>query len=149
MADDVSRRVQELPNLDTSALRALWQNVFPTPPHPKLRRELMIPILAYRIQEQAYGGLGPEALSKLKRLAKDLERNRSTVAGVSRIKPGTRIIREWAGDTHEVTVVRNGYSYRGKQYKSLSAIARKITGTRWSGPVFFGLKSRPSGKVEG
>lgn len=100
MADDVSRRVQELPNLETSALRALWHEVSPIPPHTKLRRELMIPILAYRIQEQAYGGLSPETLSKLKRLAKDLDRNPKAGAAVGRIKPGTRIIREWNGDTH-------------------------------------------------
>ena len=62
------------------------------------------------------------------------------------IKLGTRIIRQWDGDTHEVTVVKDGYSYRGKHYVSLSAIARKITGTRWSGPLFFGL--RPSQKAE-
>jgi len=78
---------------------------------------------------------------KLRQLARDFERKPSASATMRRIKPGTRIIREWDGDTHEVTVVRDGYSYRGQHYDSLSAIARKITGTRWSGPVFFGLKS--------
>jgi hypothetical protein len=148
MRDDISSRIKQLPHLSTPDLRALWQQVFPNPPHPKLRRELIIPILAYRIQEQAYGGFSQETLSKLKGLARGLERNPSAVAAMGCIKPGTRIIREWSGDTHEVTVVRDGYSYRGKHYKSLSAIARQITGTRWSGPVFFGIKRRPSQQVE-
>lgn len=148
MADDISSRVKQLPNMNTPALRDLWRQVFPNPPHPKMRRELMIPVLTYRIQEQAYGGLRSETLAKLRQLAREFERNPSATATMLRIKPGTRIIREWDGDTHEVTVVRDGYSYRGQIYESLSAIARQITGTRWSGPVFFGLKSRPSQKVE-
>jgi hypothetical protein len=111
-----------------------------------MRRELMIPVLAYRIQEQAYGGLSQQTLNKLRQLARDLERNPKALTRMRPIKPGTRIIREWDGDTHEVTVVRDGYSYRGKHFVSLSAIARKITGTRWSGPLFFGLRS--SQKVE-
>jgi hypothetical protein len=132
----------------TPALRTLWQQLFPNPPHPKMRRELMIPVLAYRIQEQAYGGLSQETLTKLRQLAREFERNPSALATMRRIKPGTRIIREWDGDAHEVTVVRDGYSYRGQQYESLSAIARKITGTRWSGPVFFGLKPRATQKMK-
>ena len=148
MSDDISSKIKQLPKMTTTALRHLWRQVFPNPPHPKMRRELMIPILAYRIQEQAYGELSQETLTKLRQLAREFERNPSASATMRRIKPGTRIIREWDGDTHEVTVVRDGYSYRGQHYESLSAIARKITGTRWSGPVFFGLKPRPSQKVE-
>jgi hypothetical protein len=148
MTNDISSRIKQLPKMSTPDLRALWRQVFSTPPHPKLRRELIIPILAYRLQEQAYGGLSHETLSKLKRLAKDLARRPSAVAAMGRIKPGTRMIRQWAGDTHEVTVMWDGYCYRGKHYKSLSAIARQITGTRWSGPAFFGIKARTSDRAE-
>jgi len=145
MADDIAARIRELPKVDTPALRALWHELFASPPHPRIRRELMIPVLAYRLQERAYGGLKEDTNRQLRRWASELERS---PAAASRIKPGTRILRQWEGDTHEVTVVRDGYSYRSKCYKSLSAIARQITGTRWSGPVFFGLKQRSSGKVD-
>jgi hypothetical protein len=148
MTNDISSRIKQLPKMSTPDLRALWQQVFSTPPHPKLRRELIIPILAYRIQEQAYGGLSEETLTKLRQLARELGRNPNALAAMRSIKPGTRMIRQWAGDTHEVTVVRVGYWYRGKHYKSLSAIARQITGTRWSGPAFFGINARTSDRAE-
>ena len=124
MTNDISSRIKQLPKMSTPDLRALWRQVFSTPPHPKLRRELIIPILAYRIQEQAYGGLSEETLAKLRQLARELGRNPNALATMRGSKPGTRMIRQWAGDTHEVTVVGDGYLYRGKHYKSLSAIAR-------------------------
>jgi hypothetical protein len=77
-------------------------------------------------------------------LAEGFERNRDraakTVSSSARIKPGTRLIRQWDGQTHQVTVAEEGFEYKGERYKSLSEIARLITGTRWSGPLFFGLK---------
>jgi histidine ammonia-lyase len=107
---------------------------------------MMIPVLAYRLQEQAYGGLNQQTLNKVRQLARDLKRDPKAAARMRPIKSGTRIIRQWYGHTQEVTVVQDGYSYRGKPYVSLSVIARKITGTRWSGQLFFGL--RPSQKAE-
>ena len=103
----------------------------------------MIPFLAYRIQENAHGGLKPSTRSELRRIARGIENPSASSGQVlqPRIKPGTQIIRQWRGETHEVVVIESGYQYRQASYQSLSEIARKITGTRWSGPAFFGLKA--------
>jgi hypothetical protein len=99
--------------------------------------------LAYRIQEIAYGGLKPAIRAELRRIAQALKRNpgSSELLIRPRIKPGSRLLRQWRGETHEVFVTDSGYEHRGVRYRSLSEIARKVTGTRWSGPAFFGLKS--------
>jgi|ERR1039458_1065897 hypothetical protein len=141
MADEISAKLEELPNLQTSKLRVLWQELFAKPAHPKLRRDLMIPILAYRIQEKAYGGLKPSTRKRLQKLAEELEQDpNAQLRPNQQIKTGTKLVRQWQGQTHEVMVVDEGFDYRGKRYQSLSEIAREITGTRWSGPLFFGLK---------
>lgn len=120
---------------------ALWRQLFRRTAPPQIRRGLLIQILAYRIQEQAYGGLSPATRKRLSELAHKLEANpHAELSGVPRIKPGTRLIRDWRGQSHRVTVLDNGYEYAGKRYSSLSQVARLITGTRWSGPLFFGLR---------
>lgn len=103
----------------------------------------MIPFLAYRIQENAFGGLKASTRAELRRIARGIGNTSSSGAQMRqpRIKPGTQIIRQWRGETHEVVVTESGYQYRQASYKSLSEIARNITGTRWSGPAFFGLKT--------
>jgi hypothetical protein len=141
MPDEFSAKLEELPHLRTPKLRALWQELFAKPAHPKLRRDLMIPILAYRIQEKAYGGLKPSTRKRLQKLAEELETDPKARLQPSRhLKTGIKLIRQWQGETHEVLVVDRGFDYRNKRYASLSEIARQITGTRWSGPLFFGLK---------
>jgi hypothetical protein len=138
----IENRIAELPKLTKSALKSLWLESLGRPAPPRLRRQAMIPVLAYRIQERAYGGLKPSTLKRLRALAEALERNPSAVLTDSpRIRAGTRLIREWRGEKHEVMVDGSGYEYRGKKFASLSEIARHITGTRWSGPLFFGLKT--------
>src|SRR5206468_814524 len=97
------------------------------------------------MQEVALGGLRPEPQRQLRQIAQELKQT----GGVAKRfrpqpKPGTRLIREWQGRTHEVLVLDDGFSWQGAQYRSLSAIARKITGTAWSGPLFFGLKQNRS-----
>jgi hypothetical protein len=120
---------------------SLWQELFAKPPHPKLRRELMVPILAYRIQENACGGLKLSTRKRLQKLAEEVTRNRETPLPVTpQLKASTKLLRQWQGELHEVMVADEGFRYRGKRYESLSEIAREITGTRWSGPAFFGLK---------
>jgi Protein of unknown function (DUF2924) len=101
----------------------------------------MVPLLAYRIQEIAYGGLKPSTRSELRRIARDLEKPSGSkeMKIRHRIRPGTRLVREWRGETHEVVITDSGFDYRGANYKSLSKIAKQITGTQWSGPAFFGL----------
>lgn len=145
---EVEQQLAELPNMNREALQELWQGLFGKPPSPGLRRETLIPILAYRIQENAYGGLKESTARKLRELAEDFSNGRKlAVQPMIRPKIGTRYIREWNGKLHEVTVLEAGYEYNNRIYRSLSEIARVITGTKWSGPVFFGYK-RPSQNKE-
>jgi len=141
MPPEISAKLQELPRLPKLELLALWQELFARPAHPRLRRNLMIPILAYRIQEQAYGGLKPSTRRHLQKLAGELEQSRKTPPSLApQPRAGTKLLRQFQGEMHEVRVGDEGFEYRGKRYESLSEIARQITGTRWSGPLFFGLK---------
>src|SRR6476660_7733287 len=97
------------------------------------------------MQEVALGGLRPEQQRQLRQIAQELkEGGQATIRLRPQLKPGTRLIREWRGQTHEVVVLDGGFSWQGTQCNSLSAIARKITGTAWSGPLFFGLKQNRS-----
>lgn len=126
------------------ALKSRWRELFESEPPPYNRRFLESR-LAYRIQELAYGGLRPETVERLKALGKQYDRGGISVRkrGTSdRPIAGTRLIREYQGIEHCVTVRRDDFDYLGKPYKSLSAIARTITGTRWNGLVFFGLKNQ-------
>jgi hypothetical protein len=103
----------------------------------------MRPILAFRIQERAYGGLSTETKDRLRQVMGSLEpQRRFHNEARSRFKPGTRLVREWKGKTHEVILTDGGYDYLGKRYKSLSPIACEITGTHWSGPAFFGTRKK-------
>jgi|SRR5271166_5294378 len=141
MSTEVSTKIQELPRIQSHKLRALWQELFAKPPNPRLRRNLMIPILAYRLQERAYGGLRPSTRKCLQKLAAEGEQNHKAPVRLGlQFKPGTKLLRQWQGEMHEVLVIDDGVEYRGKSYRSLSEIAREITGTHWSGPLFFGLK---------
>jgi Protein of unknown function (DUF2924) len=146
MALPIPHQIARLRALSRSKLLDLWQKLYQKAAPHGIRREILVPFLAYRIQENAHGGLKPTALAELLRIAKALEKNRTSTEGVirPRIKIGTRVFREWGGHTHEVFVTDSGYEYRGVSHKSLSEIARKITGTRWSGPAFFGVKKANS-----
>ena len=137
--------LSRLPRLDLSELREEWRVLYKTDVSPHLSRELLIRALAYRIQEVALGGLRPEPQRQLRQIAQELKQ---TGAAANRfrpqLKPGTRLIREWQGRTYEVVALDDGFCWQGTQYRSLSAIARKITGAAWSGPLFFGLKQNRS-----
>ena len=117
--------------------------LFGTEPPPYNRRFLESR-LAYRVQELAYGGLRPETLARFEALGEQFDGGNITVRrmrGDDRPIAGTQLIREYQGVEHLVTVKRDGFDYQGRPYKSLSAIARGITGTRWNGRVFFGLRA--------
>ncbi len=102
-----------------------------------------MPILAYRLQEKALGGLKPSTAKRLRALAEEpMNGKKSADSPMLRPKSGTRFVREWQGQLHEVSVLDTGLEYNGHTYRSLSEIAREITGTRWSGPAFFGLRKR-------
>jgi|ERR1035441_3046413 hypothetical protein len=144
MADNLTMTLDSLPTMSKDALSALWQQLYESPSSHQLRRQLMIRILAYRIQEQAFRGLNPSAHQRLRQMARALERDPAAeISDAPSFKPGTRLIRQWQDQTHVVTVKEKGYEYQGSNYRSLSEVARLITGTRWSGPSFFGLKSIP------
>ncbi len=136
-------RLAALKRAPTADLKRQWHDLFGTDAPPYSRRFLESR-LAYRIQELAYGGLKPETVKRLEALGNQLDGGNITLRRIrADQKPiaGTRLIRDWQGVEHAVTVRDDGYEYQGRPYKSLSAIARAITGTRWNGWVFFGLKS--------
>jgi hypothetical protein len=137
-------QIADLQALNTVELRSRWQEVFGSPAWKGASRDLLLRGLAYRTQEMAEGGLSKSALRNLARLAgADGSVVQEPRSSTLRLKPGTRLLREWRGETHQVTVMDAGFEYRGSRYASLSEIARLITGTRWSGPLFFGLR-KPS-----
>jgi hypothetical protein len=143
MVDSVLARVAALKTTPTPDLKAMWRELFDSAPPPYNRRFLESR-LAYRIQELAHGGLKPDSVARLEALAEDLDGGDA----VRRKRPvkdrpivGTRLVREWQGVEHCATVLDDGFEYQGRPYKSLSAIARAITGTRWNGLIFFGLKN--------
>ena len=144
MADNVLARLAALKTMPTLELKKQWRELFETEPPPYNRRFLESR-LAYRIQELAYGGLKPETIERLEGLGEQLDGGNVITRRIrSDDKPiaGTRLIREWKGVEHCVTVRDNDYEYQGRPYQSLSAVARAITGTRWNGWTFFGLKNQ-------
>ena len=146
MEKTVLQQLTELPDMPFPALKERWRSLYGTEP-PAYKREHMVRRLAYRIQELAYGGLAEGTKAELERIAEEDERRRQGTRAERR-KPkdthplaGTRLIREWNGQRHEVTATEGGFEYTGRRYKSLSAIAKAITGAHWSGPQFFGLRT--------
>ncbi|QQA41514.1 DUF2924 domain-containing protein [Pelagovum pacificum] len=146
MTDPIPARLAALKTTPTPDLKQQWRDLFDSEPPPFNRRYLESR-LAYRIQELAYGGLKPETIRRLERLGEDLDggdRHKRYIRTDRMPIAGTRLIREWQGVEHVVTVTKDGFEWQGRPYKSLSAIARGITGTRWNGWVFFGLKNQRS-----
>jgi len=143
---DVSREaLSRLPKLDIRELREEWRRLYKADASLHLSRELLIRAVAYRMQEVALGGLRPEPLRQLRQIAMELKQTGGAAKRFRpQVKPGTRLMREWQGRTYEVVVLDDGFSWLGTRCNSLSAIARKITGTAWSGPLFFGLKQNRS-----
>jgi Protein of unknown function (DUF2924) len=144
MKDSILAQLAALKGAPASALKARWRELFDTEP-PAYNRRFLESRLAYRIQELAYGGLGRETLDRLKAMAKQYATNDPAERKARPpLRPiaGTRLIRQWQGVQHCVTVRTNDFEYLGRAYKSLSSVAREITGTRWNGWVFFGLKGQ-------
>jgi hypothetical protein len=143
MSNSVLSQIAALKTMAVADLKGRWRELFDTEPPPYNRRFLESR-LTYRIQELAYGGLKPETLERLVALAQQLDGNPTKPARSAQNRPiaGTRLVREWQGTEHCITVRDEGYEYQGRTYKSLSAIARLITGTRWNGWIFFGLKNQ-------
>lgn len=127
--------VAEIETMDRAALIAAWDEVFGTPVPKRLSIPFLRRFLAFELQARQSSGLPKGLVTKLARVARD---NPSATSPA--LKPGGRLIREWNGTTHVVDVVEGGFLWKGQRYASLSPIARAITGARWSGPRFFGLK---------
>ncbi len=150
MADSLANRLAELETLNTAELRARWEQAFNRPVPKRASRDLLLRALAYHVQEQAEGGLSKATRRRLAKLAGLNGENREPISSPNhRLKSGSRLIREWHGVTHSVTVLDDGFDWRGNRYTSLSQIARAITGARWSGPLFFGLRKSGSRAREG
>jgi len=142
--DPIPARLAALKTTPTPDLKAQWRELFASEP-PPFNRQYLVSRLAYRIQELAYGGLKSETIRRLEKLGEDLDGGNITKRRIrTDIKPitGTRLLREWQGVEHVVTVTADGFEWQGRPYQSLSSIARAITGSRWNGWVFFGLKNR-------
>src|SRR5438477_3245082 len=137
--------LSRLPQLDLGELRQEWGALYKAEASPHLSRELLVRAVAYRMQEIALGGLGPGRQRQLRQIAQQFkETGAATTPRRSELKAGNRLVREWQGRTYDVLVLDDGFSWQGTHHRSLSAIARKITGTAWSGPLFFGLKPNRS-----
>lgn len=132
----VLREIAALDALDREALLARWQSAFRQKASSRLSRPLMQKALAYQIQAQAYGGLSRRTIRALKAVV----RSDATATSTRPLGHGTRLVREWNGIVHEVSVIDDGYLWRGQRFRSLSGVALAITGTKWSGPRFFGTR---------
>ena len=148
MNTSVLAQVAALKGMETTALKKMWRDLFDAEPPPYNKR-FLVNRLSYRLQELAFGGLSEKTEERLDAMANDPAcadpaRMRRGIA--ARPVAGTRLMREWQGVEHYVTVLDDGFEYQGCKYKSLSVIARTITGTRWSGPAFFGARKSGSGQ---
>jgi hypothetical protein len=145
VTQSVIARVAALKTTPTPELKELWKQLFDAKPPPYNRRFLESR-LAYRIQELAYGGLKRETVARLEAIARAVEADEPEKIKGRRVmdRPiaGTRLIRQWRGVEYVVTVRDDGYEYQGRMYKGLSPIANAITGSRWNGLIFFGLKNQ-------
>jgi hypothetical protein len=148
-SEELVQEIQRVLTFDLAQLRQKWTALFGESPSPHLGRVLMIRAIAYRMQEKAFGGLKPSTQRILDRLCDGHGKAAQQRGPRMRAGAGTVLIREWRGVRHRVTVLEQDVVYRGRRYKSLSEVARAITGTHWSGPLFFGLKNRTKEAVRG
>lgn len=149
--NEVNLVLSSLPALSIDDLRIAFRRVHGATAPPVFGRDLLTRAIAYRIQEQVFGGLSRETKKLLHRLANKSGASGRDAAVPRRIKPGSVIVRAWRGTSHQVTVLPDGFEWNGAKYASLSEIARLITGTRWNGPRYFGLRtpSTCSGRQDG
>jgi hypothetical protein len=145
VAPDRSALAMEISSLlavDIKELRVRWKTLYGRAPSGQIGRSFLMRAIAYRLQEQAFGGLKPATRRLLARVADEAAHTNSPKRGqIRKAQTGTILMREWQGNAHRVTVLDDGVSFNGKRYRSLSEVAREITGSRWSGPRFFGIRS--------
>src|ERR1700674_5551626 len=142
-AIDVAKALARLSELTIFELRGEWRRLHRMPPPMRLSRDLLTRGITYKLQERAYGGLSLATARRLEQAAADPpSRGAAKPVQPISLRPGTRLVREWRGVTHMVLIHADGIEWRGQRYRSLTIVARKITGARWSGPRFFGLRQR-------
>ncbi len=139
-SNELSGELAALPALRPEQLKEQWRTLYGIEPPPRISEDLLRRAIAYRLQEHVVGGLKASTRRLLQRVAEDARRSKSATPA-RKLRPGAVLIREWRGTSHQVTVLEDGLLFRGKRHRSLSEVARKITGNRWSGPLFFGLKA--------
>jgi hypothetical protein len=140
--EGLSAQIENLGNLGPEELDETWRALFGSERPRRVCVDLLIKALGYRLQEKTIGGLKPSTRRQLERWGGNgSERGPAAEPARTRLQAGTVLVREWHGVAHRVTVLDDGFDFDGERFRSLSEIARKITGVRWSGPLFFGLKS--------
>ena len=145
---DLEAKLTAIEKLELPELRTEWRRLYRKPPPHRLSRDLLIRGIAYKIQEAVHGGLSKPTLRRLKILSdQSASGARGKLERQAAFKPGTKLLREWNGTTHEVQVLADSFEWRGQTYASLTQIAKAITGAHWSGPRFFGLKTRTESPV--
>jgi hypothetical protein len=145
--------IARLRDLDLKRLRSSWQTIFRKPPTATLPRHLLFAMIAYRLQAEVFGDLDAETLRLLKQI--DVAPSKTAITSLTKIlaqrqrevSPGTILVREWNGQAHRVMVVEQGFAWQGATYDSLSKIAQAITGTKWNGPRFFGLRDKSTAEA--
>ena len=147
---DCLRQIAEIQELSLEELRDRWRALYSSEP-PRYRRAVLIRRLSYRVQELAYGEVSQTTRARFRQRLEEVDGEPKANGAATRAQRrleaarplvGTRLVRTWQGRRYEVTVLAAGFEYEGRRYRSLSAIAREITGTRWNGPLFFGLRTR-------
>jgi hypothetical protein len=133
---DLATEIAALATLSAPALRGRWATTFGRPAPRRLSRQVLLRALTWHLQADRFGGV---SASSRRRLADGGRSEQAPRAAVT-VTPGTTLLRDWQGETHRVEVLADGFRWRGERYRSLSVIATRITGTRWSGPRFFGLR---------
>ncbi len=133
-------KLATLPKMKRRGLEQEWRSVFGEDAPLAFGNDLLARAIAYRLQEKAYGGLSVTHGRQIEAAARQLGAGASVTRLSPKLRPGTQLARDWGGRTHHVSVIDDGFEYRERRYRSLTAIAREITGAAWSGPRFFGLK---------
>ena len=140
-AEELTRELSRLVDESRDSLAQRWRDLYGAAPPPRTSRSLLMRAVAYKMQEQVYGGLPASIRRMLVGEAGPTPPRRPS----RHASPGTVLLREWRGKTHRVTIEDGGVLYQGRRYRSLSEVARTITGCRWSGPAFFGLRTHGQG----
>jgi len=141
-SEDLKNELAKLAaGLSRPELQESWRRVYGSDPPEQISRQLLTQAIAHRMQVKAFGGLSFPARRALDRASEEVPGKRGNDSSKLGMATGSLLVRVWRGETHQVTILKEGVRYRGKQYGSLSEVARAITGTRWGGPRFFGLRA--------